>query len=166
MRDIDTVPLTCDDIENYMNPGFTLYLSTADDAMIYGFIQIMYLVIFAALFEKKGFRWNWFLPLAAAFAGATLLTALMAGRGLPPLLASGGVEDRVYLLAVPMYILFIPIHAFITVGVMKHLPANAPVFDRLFARVLVYIAAAMAAGFVFSMLAMAGMVLFQLIMLK
>lgn len=150
-----------------LNDSFFLhFVLTADDVMIYGFIQIIYIAVFAALFEKRGFRWQWFLPLAAGFAAATLLTAFLAGRAMPSALAPGEAESRIQLLAVPMYILFIPIHALITVGVMKALPANTPVFERLFVRVLIYMAAAMAAGFVFSMLAMAGMVLFQLIMLK
>jgi hypothetical protein len=148
-----------------MIPDFISFLSTADGVMIYGLVQVIYIAIFATLFEKRGFRWEWFLPLAGAFAAATLLTSFLAEGGLPPVLASGGAEGRLQILAVPMYILFIPIHALITVGVMKALPADTPLFDRLFARVVVYLAAAMAAGFVFSLLMLAGAVLLRLIIL-
>ena len=131
--------------------------------MIYGFIEFIYVAAFVALFEKKGFRWQWFLPLAAAFIVATVSRGFMSGGNLPFSMVSGGAEDRLQVLSSFMYILFLPIHAFITVRVMKALPGHSPLFDRLLARLLAYIAAAMAAGFIFSVLMMLGMAAYCLV---
>jgi len=120
--------------------------------MIYSFILPAYIAAFAILFEKMGFRWKWFLPLALAFIVATLLASLVSGISPQASDGSTGMEDRFQLLATPLYILFCPIHAFITVRVMKAIPKDSPRFDQLFVKVLIYAAAAWAASFVFVIL--------------
>lgn len=128
--------------------------------MIYGLIQLIYVTVFAILFEKMGFRWKWFLPLAGAFIAATLL---ISGKALLGFTASTGPEDRMPLLSTPMYIIFCPIHAFITVHVMKAIPKNSPRFEQVFVKVLIYWGAAMAAGAVLTVFIMLGAMAYFLV---
>jgi hypothetical protein len=129
--------------------------------MAFGIIQTLYIIAFAFLFEKAGFRWKWFLQLASAFIIATLLTALATGQGFSS--APADAEDRMKLAAVPMYLIFCPIHAFITVSVMNALPRDAPRFQKLFVKILIYQAAALAAGAVLMLVAMVVMLVYNLV---
>lgn len=130
--------------------------------MIYSLLLPAYITAFAILFEKMGFRWKWFLPLAAAFVIATLFTLPWGDQGLFRSIASAKAEDRIQLLTTPMFLIFCPIHALVTVRVMKAIPGNSPVFQRMVVKLLVYIASAWAAGFIFMLFGMIGFSLYYL----
>ena len=129
--------------------------------MAFGIIKILYIIAFAFLFEKTGFKWKWFLQLASAFIIATLLAALATGKGFS--LAAEDAEHRMQLAAAPMYLIFCPIHAFITVSIMHALPRNAPRYQKLFVKIMIYQAAAIAAGAVLVLVAMIIMLVYSLL---
>ena len=129
--------------------------------MEFGIIQALYIIAFAFLFEKAGFKWKWFLQLVSVFLTATLLAALATGKGFS--LAAGEAENRLRLAAAPLYVLFCPIHAFITVSVMNALPRDTPRFQKLFVKVMIYQAAAMAAAAVLVLVVMAAMTVYYLL---
>lgn len=129
--------------------------------MAYGFIQTLYIAAFAFLFEKMGFRLKWFLPLASVLVVAALLTAPETGKGMAPDAALSGASDPPPLLVALMYLIFCPIHAFITIKLLKFQSRSMSRLERLIAKGAIYMVAAMMAGFVFMVFMMAGMLLYK-----
>jgi hypothetical protein len=142
-------------------PGFFSEELQSGYTMAYGFIQTLYIVAFAFLFEKKGFRLQWFVPLALGFVVIALLTAPEIGKGLLPDSMLAGASDPPPLIVALMYLIFLPIHAFITVKLLKFQSQSLSWLERLIVKGAIYMFAAMIAGFVFMVIMMAGMLLYK-----
>jgi hypothetical protein len=142
-------------------PGFFSHEQQSGETMAYGLMQTFYIAAFAFLFEKKGFRLQWFLPLALVFVVIALLTSPGIGKGMLPDAMMPGASDPPPLIVAIMYLIFCPIHAFITVKLMKFLGGSMSRLERLIAKGAIYMFAAMIAGFVFMVFMMAGMLLYK-----
>ncbi len=128
--------------------------------MAYGYIQALYILAFGLFLSRQGFNWKWFLPLAGAFMAATLLTVSEFGGGLLPGSLVSPPGDRRQLAAAPMMLIFYPIHAFVTVKVMSHLPPNLTGLQRTIVAVVVYLGAALSSGFIWTVLMMGIFMIF------
>ena len=126
----------------------------------YELIQAVYIVVFGILLGRRGFRWNWFLPLGGIFFASTLLTVPEIGSRLllRPIVSEPG--DRLQLMAAPMLVIFYPLHAFITVAVTRRLPQKMSVVESKIVWAAVYMGAAVAAGILWTVLMTAIMLPF------
>ena len=125
--------------------------------MAYSIVQTLYIMAFAFLFERMGFRFKWFLPLACVFVVASLLTVPEIGQGILPELMISGAEDHSQILATLMSLVFYPLHAFITVHFMKFHPQNTSRCEQWVIKGAIYMGAAMMAGFLLAVFMMIGM---------
>ena len=118
------------------------------------YIQAVYLLLFSLIIDRYGFNWRWFVPLAGAFLVAALLPIPEVGGWLLPAALLNAPGDRHQIIAAPMLIIFYPLHAFVSVQVMRRLPPNTNWLERLIVRGVAYMATAFVAGFICMLLLM------------
>jgi hypothetical protein len=132
----------------------------------YEWIQSVYILLFGLLLSRRGFKWNWFLPLAGIFLVATLLTVPEIGNLLMLRSVVSGSSDRVQLMAAPMMIIFYPLHAYVTVAVTRRLPKNLSLVESKIVKTAVYMGAAVAAGIIWVLFLGVIMMPFILLQMK
>jgi hypothetical protein len=132
----------------------------------YEWIQSLYILLFGLLLSRRGFKWNWFLPLAGLFLVLTLLTVPEIGNLLHLGPVVSAPNDRLQLMAAPMMIIFYPLHAYVTVVVTRHLPKNMHLVESKIVKAAVYMGAAVVAGVIWVVFMGVIMMPFVLLQMK
>ncbi len=115
-------------------------------------IQGVYLILFSFLYEKKGFRWAWFLPLTLCITTVAILSLIVgSNKELPE--TTEQAERRMETIGTLLLPVFCLVHTFLTTKMMKLLGDKPTIQEHLFARICVYWGAALVTGAVFAAVA-------------